>query len=367
MISSLRIVNFRAFRDLTIERLGRVNLIAGKNNVGKSTILEALELYADPRLRTILRLVSRRTDGLALISYMTGLNLRNGSIATGGDVDRRVEGLQYLFNGRPLLNLASSSATFKIQLDSESLTVRFQWATQSDNSLNGKHDRNQTDEPLHPYLYVDANDEVGRYRLDIEYPSEPLTAIPTRPTLLVPVNGLRDEQVTVLWRTAVMAGREDQIVEALRIIEPTLERLNIVDDGNTPFITTPMVRLSGIKEAMPLRNFGDGMQRMFGIALALVNCQNGVLLIDEAENGFHYIAQYGLWEFIFQVASQINVQVFATTHSRDCIAAFQHAAMEDTANEGMLFRLDKIKDEIYVATYDERKLQVAVEQAIETR
>ena len=52
------------------------------------------------------------------------------------------------------------------------------------------------------------------------------------------------------------------------------------------------------------------MQRTFGIALALVNARNGLLLIDEFENGLHYLVQPDLWRLIFQVARRLNVQVF---------------------------------------------------------
>ncbi len=41
MIQSFRVKNFRCFQDLTLKSLKRVNLIAGKNNVGKAALLKA--------------------------------------------------------------------------------------------------------------------------------------------------------------------------------------------------------------------------------------------------------------------------------------------------------------------------------------
>src|SRR5207245_792380 len=76
-----------------------------------------------------------------------------------------------------------------------------------------------------------------------------------------------------------------------------------------------------------------------GIARALINAMDGFLLIEEAENGLHYSIQPDVWRLIFRVASRMNVQVLATTHSWDCIEAFQTAASEAGPEVGMLIRL----------------------------
>ncbi len=103
------------------------------------------------------------------------------------------------------------------------------------------------------------------------------------------------------------------------------------------------------------------MQRMFGIALALVNSRNGILLVDEIENGLHYSAQPDVWRLIFRLASRLNVQVFATTHSWDCIEAFQ----EDTQNAGLLIRLESKKGKIVATLFDEQELGIATREQIE--
>ena len=118
---------------------------------------------------------------------------------------------------------------------------------------------------------------------------------------------------------------------------------------------------------MPLRSLGDGMVRVLGIALALVNVINGILLIDEIENGLHYLVQPDLWRLIFQTARQLNVQVFATTHSWDCIQAFQQVAQEDTESEGMLIRLEAKDGNIAATLFDEEELGIATREQIEVR
>lgn len=102
---------------------------------------------------------------------------------------------------------------------------------------------------------------------------------------------------------------------------------------------------------------------MFGLVLALVNAKDGVLLIDEIENGFHYTVLPRLWELVMTTAERLNVQVFATTHSWDCIEAFQAVADEARQEDVMLIRLESrdgivrpvvfIKDELDIVTRDE--------------
>ena len=111
---------------------------------------------------------------------------------------------------------------------------------------------------------------------------------------------------------------------------------------------------------------GEGMNRMLGIALALVNAKDGMLLIDEVDTGLHYSVLPDLWRLIFEVAHRLNVQVFATSHSWDCIQAFQQAA-DNTEEEGVLVRLETRKDGVGAVTFDERELAIVTREQIEVR
>ena len=117
---------------------------------------------------------------------------------------------------------------------------------------------------------------------------------------------------------------------------------------------------------MPLRSFGDGVNRLFGIALSLVNAKDGWLLIDEVENGMHYSVQLNVWRTIFRLSRELGIQVFATTHSWDCIEAFQGAASEDPA-EGVLIRLSRKGEDIIPTVFREDELAVATRERIEVR
>ena len=113
---------------------------------------------------------------------------------------------------------------------------------------------------------------------------------------------------------------------------------------------------------------GDGMNRILTIILALVNAGDSYLLIDEFENGLHHTVQEDLWKMIFQLAKELNVQVFATTHSDDCIHAFESVMnSEGNESEGQYFRLDNIGGQIIPTLYSPEELDTADDHQIEVR
>ena len=195
--------------------------------------------------------------------------------------------------------------------------------------------------------------------------------------VFISANGLNREQDVDLWDGVALRSLEGDVLSALRIIAPGVEDLNFLGDASIRLRlerdTTssrrriPTVRIANIDEPLPLRSLGDGMQRMLGIALALANAKDGILLIDEIENGIHYSVQPELWQLVFQLAHRLNVQVFATTHSWDCIESFQKAAQEDKQEKRMLIRLSLKKGEIGATLFDERTLGIATREQIEVR
>jgi len=102
--------------------------------------------------------------------------------------------------------------------------------------------------------------------------------------------------------------------------------------------------------------------------MAAVTVEKGFLLVDEIETGLHYEAQTDMWRLILEVAQQLNIQVFATTHSWDCISAFEEALdqLEDRS-VGKLFRLSKRDETIRPVAYTADELAIAVPHSIEVR
>jgi AAA15 family ATPase/GTPase len=113
---------------------------------------------------------------------------------------------------------------------------------------------------------------------------------------------------------------------------------------------------------------GDGMRRVLAVATSLVSAENGILLVDEIDTGLHYETLTDMWRLILETSIQRNAQVFATTHSWDCVKSFQEAlsTMPDD-DVGRLIRLEPQDDHIQAITYSRDELTIAIQNGIEVR
>ena len=175
------------------------------------------------------------------------------------------------------------------------------------------------------------------------------------------------EKNAFLFDNIALSPEEQYIIRALQIINPQIERINFLNSETERAgrKRVPIVTLKGDSRKYLLSSMGDGINRMLTIILAMLNCKNGVLLLDEFETGLHYSVQGELWKIIFMLAEELNIQVFATSHSNDCIRNFANINKQGV---GMLFRLEKRKDKIIAVGYeDSEELQFATTNNIEIR
>ncbi len=146
------------------------------------------------------------------------------------------------------------------------------------------------------------------------------------------------------------------------MIAPEVQHLSFVNHPERADSRLPKVSVavsSEKSEVIPLRSMGEGMLRLLGLVLAIVNAKDGLLLIDEFSNGIHHLVQVEVWRIIFDLASRLNVQVFATTHSRDTVEAFQRAGYENKEVEGFLLSLRNKQGkpgEVVALLFDEEDL-----------
>jgi hypothetical protein len=169
-----------------------------------------------------------------------------------------------------------------------------------------------------------------------------------------------------LWDRVALSDLEQEVVAALGIITPGIEAVSMIGGDKPRRERIAIARAKTVSHPVPLRSFGDGLNRLFGIVLSLVNAKEGLLLIDEVENGLHYRVQYDVWRTIFALSRRLDVQVFATSHSWDSVAAFQRAAAEDPET-GVLVRLSLLGDNIVPTLFTERELAIATRDQIEVR
>ena len=375
-LPDLTIKGFRGIDALSIPRLGRVTLLAGKNSIGKTTVLDAVGVYAArgryPALSNLLR---DREEVFA------GADEDGGSTLL---LDWRA-----LFYGRD----ASQSACISIGPENvaEQLVIKPSISSGAqvdmfDPSLEDAHIQALEAE------YGGSQEEILTWTIpfDVRPPyrvprtagarhirrsqhrlfeeGEPPPAIEYE--FLGP--GLvGNNDLARLWDGVALTDDEARAVSALQLVFGSdVERVAVVGDDMV-YLGRPgrraVVRLSGQNRPVPLRSLGDGALRLFGVALALANGRGGFLLIDEAENGIHYSLQRDFWNMVLRTAHENNVQVFATTHSSDCIKGFAQAATEFKDAEGVLVRLSRQYGNLRAVDYPEKELAIAAEQGIEVR
>jgi hypothetical protein len=158
-------------------------------------------------------------------------------------------------------------------------------------------------------------------------------------------------------------GQQDVLLRVLQLIEPRLSRLAMVVVAGEPMLHGDI----GIGRLVPLPVMGEGMVRLASLVLHIGNAPNGVVLVDEIENGLHHSILPKVWRAIGEVARQFNTQVFATTHSLECIVAAHRAFSESERYDFRLHRLERVNETIRAVTYDQETLEAAIETGLEVR
>ena len=181
----------------------------------------------------------------------------------------------------------------------------------------------------------------------------------------VRTNQISSDKNPALFDRLALTPLEKYIIKALQIIEPRIEALNYLKDdvilsSSRRDERVPVVVLRDSAKRYRLSSMGDGINRVLTIILALLNCKDGILLIDEFENGLHHSVQSQLWKIIFELSAELNIQVFATTHSEDAIKSFSENAQAD--QNGKIIRLESRNNSIRVVEYQEKEELVYIGQ-----
>jgi hypothetical protein len=187
--------------------------------------------------------------------------------------------------------------------------------------------------------------------------------VPFIPAASWPRSGISERLSSV-----ALNPEEALVLQVLRVIEPRVEGIVAVELPKLPIQVDRggiFVKLKGQRERVPIGSLGEGMWRLLALALALVEARGSVLLVDEIDIGLHYSAQTDMWRMVKQAAEELDVQVFATTHSRDCIYALAQLARADVT-VGSDLSIQRIEGEHAVA-YTEREIVLAAERGIEVR
>ena len=364
MLQSVHIRNFRGLKDLKVEGLGRINVFAGRNNSGKTALLEALSLLAGagwPNL-AFHRPVARGADVLAEAESAPGSQVSAITV--------RESIWKPMFHGLDLRGIIEVEARHS-RLGKLSLIVDF--ARQKNVEIKVGNLGGKSVQPLQDTLgFVYTSRGTGKVTsqafLDDQSQTQAVYTGETDADLNLPFpsahlsSSRASGQLQDTRNLGEVRRRKqgDRVLKALRIIEPRLESIEENSSSGVPMIWGDI----GFDELVPLSAMGEGLARAARLFIGMIHVQKGVVMVDEIENGFHYSVVPGIWEAIDQVSRDFNVQVFATTHSRECV----RAAYKALGDEGFVYhRLRADEDGNRCVTYDPIALSGSLHHNFEIR
>jgi AAA15 family ATPase/GTPase len=329
MLKSLHIKNFRGFRDLKIESLKRVNLITGQNNTGKTGVLESLVLLLDESGSNF------------------SANLQSLFRTAGGE---NIENFwNWLFNNK---NLEKTIEIKTSDVGSNNFGVQLR------SNLKAEIRMDSSGVVVHPKTFGN----VFCYTIGGSGRAGNKPAVfsthPSNPT-----------HDAIDYNRVVSKRRKKQVENMLRQIEPRLESIEALQIAQAGQPATPLIyaEIAGLSEMIPVTQLGQGFNRLLDIYSELVVGDAKVLLIDEIENGLHHSVLPVVWKGLFLAAQEFDVQIFATTHSWECILAADQTAREQETYGLELIRLDRVNEDIKATVMDEKTLSTAKELGWEMR
>ncbi|MFK7907489.1 MAG: ATP/GTP-binding protein [Chitinophagales bacterium] len=350
MQKSILIKNYKLFKHLEIDNLKRVNLFIGKNNTGKSTLLEAIAGFFFEE---------------QFLFFLYNQFYRKEWRRQRDNLEDIVEGLSVLFYDR------------KIKIDKEKVTV-FIGSNEKEGIsfyISDELDENEhMKQPNFIWEYHQNNEnKLVREKWKLEQIMRRLSfqggkSLYIKRNCKLVESSLKEhkwEELAIFWGNIALSDKEDYVIEALQIIEPKINRLTFIDTNTNS--KKAIVKISGNKEPISLNTMGDGISRILQIILNLVHCENGILLIDEFENGLHWSIQKDLWQIILKMSEKLNIQVFAATHSRDTIWALQQVRQNDEDTAIIKLKHNKKTGMIKSVPFSTDEINIALEQAIEIR
>ncbi len=359
MIKILSIQNFRSHKDVVLKDCGQFNILMGRNNAGKTAILEAIMLLCFP--------INPR-EVLVLLNEQRGYK--------PGDENQDLWD-SYFYNWEHASSISIqtvesqpiSSYAFSHHLIIEPITG----SPKSLNATSVIEGRDLLDETKGLFF---------KHQLENDWIENKVTALKSRsrkqitpkakriverlrPIAFIPSKGISNPQDEAeRFSRLEKANRHHEVEGALRTVDPRLKRLTVLASGKGSMVYGDM----GEGHLVPVPLMGEGMVRMLSIATAMANNQGGIILIDEIENGLHYSVLPSLWNMIFKIAIELDIQVFAATHNDECLyAASQIAQSQANQKELRLFRLDLRDGKTIVTDYTADELVAALASDQEVR
>jgi len=372
MISSISIRGYRGFEQFEMPDLGRINLLVGTNNSGKTSILEVVSMLESAgdltRLWNILWKRGERT-----VRTLPPVE-KNPAPRPIAEAD-----IGHIFHGHEIHSGTHLSITAKNEIPERSLEMEIRELSAS--------------EKIDPQ-FIDDNDDNPLPRMALHMTGNPSPAIPLvvlsrslgipsgqlrrvkrsqskRPVQFISTDSSSSDEVMAAWNTVALKPEEKLVLQALKALDSNIQGIAL-QASTQPQYWAPgnrggfIVKLKSVEQPVPIGSMGDGIWRMLALSIAIAQSKGGTLLVDEIDTGLHYTVMSKMWNLIYSAAKEFNVQVFATTHSYDCVYSLAQICPDaDSANKVTVQRIEANKRQS--VPYDQDEITVAAAREIEVR
>ncbi len=383
-LTYFKVENFKRFDSLELTDIGQFNLIVGDNNVGKTSVLEALLCDTDRK---------KCISNLHKTLFLKGLNIRPKFIyGSRGDITEVVypdeNFLRYLFKNInetliftiKVANDRLSEEFINIQMSKPPENITEPWESDfEDVSFTGKTPDNRYIEFSHSGIYDFQYDEETASGGDQEIGHTIIAGLYEHlvgqskneeiPFISTSLSGNDSLSKAYFEQVDLSRKEKKQLIEVMSFLLPEIE------DFEVRKIAGEDQLLVGIKERdelMPISTFGESVTRATQIMLEISKYRGKRLMIDEIDTGIHYSRMKNFLKTVFQVAQKNDVQLFMTTHSRECQQAFaevfEDGEMKDYQDKMRQFTLiEKPDGQVNAINRNFDQLEFALQTDNETR
>lgn len=338
-IDALTIDHFKCFEHIELKSIRKVNLIGGKNNVGKTALLEAIELF-----------VAANKPSQFIIQLHTMLHRRQDI----QDETNYIE-LDFFYRQKPKLCV---SDTYKEYCA---------WIADANSD-----DTSNEDEVSKPHLCVNLHKFSEKHVISTMFPLSQLfnkkafninnnfNETHNQFVTFIGAEKPKEQDIAILYGSLIDLDQEHFIDQSLALFDTNL--VAIKQKATTQGVVLK-VKLNNRKAPVLLSSLGDGVTRYIAILCAIWASKDGVLLIDEIENGIHYSNYNTLWQLIHQASRDANCQLFITSHSKECIEAFNTVQQQLKNPDSAYIEIYRHmkKDIIQLSQRDPQQLQYALQ------
>ncbi len=349
-LKELEVSNYKKFDHIHVKDLGKINLITGDNNVGKTTLLECFLINED--LLWYVNFIHQGLCNREIHSHAKSKTSESRNI-----IDNYFE--EYIIKniGEPLV--------FKLKytdLIEEIIAIsskRYRDLEPEEKAEEVRHDFRLSEEI--PYYFIQKINgvltEIQPFYLD-DYERSFNSKLHYRPSIESTLTYASDlERFYESVETNQELNRKfsglnpanNDFLEKIQLFSSDIEKIEIRAFGNKNLIS---VLINGENQFKSITQFGTGFIRYFRIVLELFNIQSHENIqrftIDEIENGIHFTKMKIVWRAIFRLVQQTNVQLFITTHSQECLEMFAEVAQEaefiDLRDEVRHIEVEELED-----------------------